>query len=1274
MDADRARLARRLKALDRRAALGQAADGLARLAADAARSRELRAWRAEHRPLPEYPDLPVSARRDAIAAAIRAHPVVVVAGETGSGKTTQLPKICLDAGRGIGAMIGHTQPRRIAARSLATRIAEELHGVVGEAVGYKVRFSDHTGGRTFVKVMTDGILLAETQADPLLTAYDTLIIDEAHERSLNIDFLLGYIKNLLPKRPDLRVVITSATIDTARFAAHFDDAPVIEVSGRTYPVDVWYRPEDPDHPEDQSTRIVQAVDELSTPGLGGDILVFLSGEREIREAAEALRKHHPHGTEILPLFARQSAAEQQRVFHPGDRRRIVLATNVAETSLTVPRIRYVIDPGTARISRYSTRAKVQRLPVERVSQASANQRKGRCGRLSDGICVRLYSADDFLQRPEFTEPEIRRTNLAAVILRMLALNLGDIAGFPFVEPPDRRQIGDGFALLTELGAVDAWRQITPLGRKIAAFNVDPRLARMILAADGLGCVAEVLVLVAALSVPDPRERPMDDQAKADQAHARFADPRSDFVALLNLWRFFEENSRHLSQTKLRKACKDGYLSYLRLREWHDVHRELCARLKEMGIAVNTEPADYEAIHKALLSGCLSNVGEQDERRDYRGARGTAFTLFPGSGLAKKPPRWLVAAELVETGRLYARTGAEVAPEWIEQMAGERLKRHYAEPRWEEKRGAVVATERTSLYGLVLCPARTVNFGPVDPAAAREVFIRQALVPSRLRARTPALSELLEHNRALLEQADQQAAKARSREVGVDEEALFAFFDQRLPATVHDVRGFEKWFQGARQGDPRLLQLTPEAVLPAGAGNDADLFPDQWTHGGLALPLEYHFQLGHKADGVTVRVPVHMLAALDSSPFEWLVPGMIREKVGHLLKNLPKRWRKEFMPWPHWADRFARAVPPEQRPLTDALAAFLYAERKVAIPREAWAPERLPEHHQMRFAVMDANGRELATGRDLIALKAELSGAARQGFARLPKENLERERVTEWDFGPLPEAAAIASAAGAATGYPALVAEGGHVAVRLLDTPRAAARAHRDGVVALVTQALPGRMRQMDKLVLTQAMLLAHAPLGTTDSLRADITQAALNALTFAGDDPVRTPEAFAAAVARVDAGLIPAATDIARHTAAALAEYQKVHALLAKPGLRGAPEALADIRAQFGRLVFPGFVAATPLAWLPHLARHLKAIIVRLERLDQKPAADLPRLAELGPLQDAFLAVAADPPPGLDRAALADYRFLLEELRVSLFAPELKTSVPVSTKRLAARWKEITGP
>ncbi|MFQ5508459.1 MAG: ATP-dependent RNA helicase HrpA [Leptospirillia bacterium] len=1243
---------------------------LERLEAEAARSAERKLWREQNRPRPSYPeDLPVSARRDEIAAAIDAHQVVVVAGETGSGKTTQLPKICLDAGRGVRGLIGHTQPRRIAARTLAERIASELATPLGHAVGYKVRFSDHTSPETFVKVMTDGILLAEVQGDPRLTAYDTLLIDEAHERSLNIDFLLGYIRDILPRRPDLKVVITSATIDTARFAEHFN-APVIEVSGRTYPVETRYRPpQDPDpdsRTQDPNAALLAAVDEAATEGKGrdnGDILVFLPGERDIREAAEALRKHHPPETEILPLYARLSGAEQARVFSPGHRRRIVLATNVAETSLTVPRIGYVVDTGLARISRYSPRAKVQRLPIEKISRASANQRQGRCGRVADGVCIRLYGEDDYLGRPEFTEPEIRRTNLAAVILRMLSLGLGDIAEFPFLDPPDRKQIADGFELLGELGAVDGARRITRLGNQLARFNVDPRLARMVLEARREDCLSEILTLAAALSVRDPRERPQEEAGKADAAHARFKDPHSDFSSLLKLWAFFGENEKHLSQNKLRKLCKATFISYLRMREWRDIRRELANQVKEMGFKVNKKAAGSDAIHRALLSGLLGHVGRKgDKKGTYTGARGIGFSVFPGSGLFKKPPEWIMAAELVETGRLYARHCARIDPAWIEQVGARLIRKSHFEPHWERRPAAVMAFERATLYGILLYPRRKVHYGPIDPETGRDVFIRQALVAGDFDTRAPFFA----HNQGLVDEVENVVAKSRDRKAGVDEEALVAFYEARIPAGIHNGKTFKKWLRDAEAKAPEQLFMRRGDLLAEEDPETAALYPEHLTIPGFELPLSYRFQLGHADDGVTATVPLHALNALPGSRCEWLVPGMLRDKVGALLKGLPKAYRKAFMPWPHWAGRFAEAVTPSDEPITKALGDFLLAESGTLIPPEAWNPDALPDHLKMRFSVVDAAGTELGADRDLSALRERFGGHAVRHFEELPKDTFERDDVEEWDF-ELPDSVTVDAGGSPVTGYPSLTVEGDRVALRMFETPQAANAALPDGILALFFRQLPVEAKQLARLKLPQETLLQYAPLGTTDSLRADIARAV--AARFVLDaGPIRTAQAFNEQVEAARGQLIGMAMEAGGHIAEALAEYHGLMTALAQPGTRGAPESLDDLKTQVTGLVYPGFVAHTPYHELPHLERYLRAAAVRLERMGENPARDTRRLAQIAPLIEAFAAYGDDP----SNPDLSDFRWKLEELRVSTFAQEIGTAEKVSVKRLTELWREIS--
>ncbi len=1037
-----------------------------------ARSIAKRQARAARRPSITYPpELPVAQRAAEIARAIDENQVVIVCGETGSGKTTQLPKICIAAGRGERGLIGHTQPRRIAARTVAARIAQELGSEVGGAVGYKVRFTDRTKPDAFVKLMTDGILLAETQGDPLLAAYDTLIVDEAHERSLNIDFLLGYLKQLLVRRPDLKVIVTSATLDADRFARHFaaggKPAPVIEVSGRMYPIETRYRPlasadEGTDDDEEAlEDAIVDTAEELWRKA-PGDILVFLPGEREIRETADLLRRglaRRPYaaGVEILPLYARLSVPEQQRVFAPSAGRRIVLATNVAETSLTVPGIRYVIDSGLARIKRYSLRNKTTLLQIEAISQAAANQRAGRCGRVAEGICVRLYSAEEFAARPPYTDPEILRSSLAAVILRMAALGLGDVAAFPFVEPPQPRAIADGYQLLQELGAVDGARRLTALGAELARLPVDPRIARMIVAAREQDCVAEVLVVAAALSVPDPRERPLAKQQAADQAHLVFRDERSDFASLLALWDFFEAKlAEKLSHRKLVDACRAQFVSYLRLREWRDVRAQLAAEIAELGwqwrdaLPATIDAAKYQALHQALLAGLLGNVGvKESEGEGYQGARGIRFHLHPGSGLAKKRPKWVLAAELVETSRLYARCAGALEPEWIERVAGDRVTRDYFEPHWDPDRGEVVASERVQLYGITLVARRRVSFGRIDPVTARQVFIREALVPGELATK----GSFVAHNRKLVTDVAQLEHKARRQDVLVDDEAIAAFYERRIPADVHSLVTFERWREEAERNDPRVLHLTREALMRHAALDVTEaLFPETLALAGNALPLRYRFAPGQPNDGLTLTVPLALLNQIDAGRLSWLVPGMIREKVTLLLKALPKQMRNRLHPLPDAVTAFLESERYGDGPLTDALSRWLRARLGEPVAPDLWDDATLPAHLSMEIRVIDASGRELASGRDLAALRAELGEAAQLSFAGA-KPALERHGLKSWDFGTLPETLATVRNGQRVTGYPALVDDGDSVSIALLDTRASAETAMRAGVVRLIAIAL-----------------------------------------------------------------------------------------------------------------------------------------------------------------------------------------------------------------------------
>ncbi|MBI5460656.1 MAG: ATP-dependent RNA helicase HrpA [Gammaproteobacteria bacterium] len=1265
---DQPALRARLAGLQRRARAGQPIDrGLPALIADIEKSRARCAQRAERLPKPEYLlDLPVVARREDIKTAIEKHQVVIVCGETGSGKTTQLPKICLELGRGVAGLIGHTQPRRIAARSLAVRIAEELHSAIGQAVGFKVRFSDHVGPDTHIKVMTDGILLAETQGDADLLAYDTLIIDEAHERSLNVDFLLGYLARLLPRRPDLKLIITSATIDPQRFSKHFGNAPIIEVSGRTYPVDIRYRPlltEDEDEQDrDRGQALLAAVDELAHDG-PGDMLVFLPGEREIREATELLRKHHPPQTEILPLFGRLSAAQQAEVFKPHSGRRIVLATNVAETSLTVPGIRYVIDTGLARISRYSYRTKVQRLPIEPVSQASANQRAGRCGRLGPGICIRLYSEDDFNTRPAFTEPEILRTNLASVILQMLALKLGDIEDFPFVEPPDARYIRDGFKLLHELGAVDEGDRLTELGRQLARLPVDVRIGRMVLAGRDEHCLREVLVIASALSVPDPRERPMDKQQAADEKHKQFADEQSDFLGFVKLWDFYHEQARHLSQAKLRKLCQTHFISYVRMREWHDIHAQLHGLAVEMGMRLNEVEGGYEPIHRALLAGLLGNIAFKSDANEYTGARGLTLNVFPGSALFKKQPKWIVAAELVETARRYARTVARIEPEWVERLADHLIKRSYTDPHWEKKRGHVVASERTTLYGLVLTPSRKIDYGRVNPIEAREVFIRQALVPGELISK----AAFLEHNHTLIEAVLELEAKSRRRDVLVDEELLYRFFDERLPSHVSNGPQFERWYKQATEAERDALKLTRDYLMQHEAsGVTAEDFPPQIEVNGLRLALDYHFEPGHVDDGVTVKVPVAALNQLDQRHFDWLVPGLLEDKLVALIKSLPKALRRHFVPAPDFARAARQALVPGKASLLDQFSAQLRRMTAVEVPADAWQLEQLPPHLSMNFHLIDANGKLIARGRDLNALKQQVGAQAVATFERLPTAQYERDKLTDWDCGDLPEFVEIEQQGLTLRGYPALVADKAQINLRLLDSADKAHVAHRAGVLVLFQLRATKSLRYLEKnLPGIQQMCLNYAAAGQCEQLKADLVQRITEAALYPDATVPRDRAAFDTAAARAEQNLIDVGNHICKAVADALAEYHAIQKRIKGAITPAWLAAINDIRDQLDHLIYGGFVLDTHAAQLKHLGRYLKAINKRLDRLQQNPAKDRPLTLQVEPhWQKCKQRLDAARKRGAIPDELQHYRWLIEEFRVSLFAQELGTAEKVSGKRL----------
>ncbi len=1225
------------------------------------------------------PQLPVSGRREDLLAAIAHNQVVIVAGETGSGKTTQLPKMCLELGRGVRGAIAHTQPRRLAARTVAERIADELGVPLGDAVGYAVRFSNISKRDTLIRLVTDGLLLAEIQHDRLLRRYDTIIVDEAHERSLNIDFLLGYLHRLLPQRPDLKLVITSATIDPGRFSGHFGDAPVVEVSGRTHPVEVRYRPlavepeagDDDDEAgpagpdRDPIDAIGDAVEELLRDG-PGDVLVFLSGEREIRDTAEALTGRLPSRIEVLALYARLSPQEQQRVFKPHDARRVVLATNVAETSLTVPGIGSVVDQGTARISRYSSRLKVQRLPIEAVSRASADQRKGRCGRQSDGICVRLYSEDDFQARPAFTDPEILRTSLASVILQMEALGLGDVEDFPFLDPPDRRQIRDGIALLHELGALDPSaadraRRLTPLGRRLAQLPVDPRLGRMVLEADRLGCADEVVVIAAALSIQDPRVRPLQERAAADQQHARFADETSDFLAYLNLWRYLREQQRELSGNQFRKRCRAEFLHYLRVREWQDLAGQLRQAARGVGVTINQEPSEPQLVHVALLSGLLSHIGLRDERRrgEYAGARGARFAISPGSVLVRRQPTWVMVAELMETSRLWGRTAAQIQPSWIEPLAEHLLRRTYEAPHWERKRGSVVATERATLFGLPVVPGRKIAYGAIDPQLSRELFIRNALVEGDWHTR----HEFVAANACVIEELEELEHRARRRDILAGDEAIFGFYDERIAADVVSVAHFDQWWKRARRSQPDLLSFPRDLLVSADATEllDGRALPDAWRQGDLTLALSYRFEPGSEHDGVTVHVPLGVLAALRANGFDWLVPGLRHELVVALVRSLPKDLRRPLVPIPELAAQVVTDLRPRKGRLVDAVARELERHRGVRVDPGAFDLARLPAHLRMSFSVEDDDGHVLARGEDLDALRAAVRPRLRAELAAATAQ-IDRTGMCDWDIGELPRTLTLP--AGGASAYPALVDEGESVGVRALETREAQRAAMHAGTRRLLALTVASPVRAVRRgLDAAATLTLAASPHGGAGALFDDAVVAALDESIAAADGPAwdeagwialrdLVASELTAATARIVAQAI-AILDAARDVRAALDDLPSDEALRA---------ARLDVAGQIGGLVYPGFLAATGAARLDDVARYLHGATRRLRRLPDAPAADRDKMrvlheleAELGRCREAS---------GAGRPELLEIGWMLQELRISNFAQGLGVRGQISAKRV----------
>ncbi|WP_121721101.1 ATP-dependent RNA helicase HrpA [Streptomyces sp. E2N171] len=1284
--------ARKIRKPEARAAV------LGEIEAEVAAAGERMAARRARVPEVRYPEqLPVSQKKDVIAEAIRDHQVVIVAGETGSGKTTQIPKICMELGRGVRGMIGHTQPRRIAARTVAERVAEELDTPLGEAVGWKVRFTDQVDPEaTFVKLMTDGILLAEIQTDRELRAYDTIIIDEAHERSLNIDFLLGYLAQLLPKRPDLKVVITSATIDPERFSRHFDDAPIIEVSGRTYPVEVRYRPlleeESDDADRDQITAITDAVEELMAEG-PGDILVFLSGEREIRDTADALNKKRYRSTEVLPLYARLSHAEQHRVFQQHGGRRIVLATNVAETSLTVPGIKYVIDPGFARISRYSHRTKVQRLPIEPVSQASANQRKGRCGRTSDGICIRLYSEDDFLSRPEFTDAEILRTNLASVILQMTAAGLGEIEKFPFIDPPDHRNIRDGVQLLQELGALDPAqkdprKRLTQTGRKLAQLPVDPRLARMVLEADRNGCVREVMVIAAALSIQDPRERPADKQAQADQQHARFRDETSDFLAFLNLWRYIREQQKERGSSSFRRMCKQEYLNFLRIREWQDIYAQLRTVAKQMGIHLNEQDAPADRVHVSLLAGLLSHIGMKDVkeskdsgqgggrrdggRNEYLGARNAKFAVFPGSALFKKPPRFVMSAELVETSRLWARVNAKIEPEWVEPLAEHLLKRTYSEPHWEKDQAAVMAYEKVTLYGVPIVAQRKVNYGRIDAELSRELFIRNALVEGDWRTHHKFFAD----NRKLLTEVEELEHRARRRDILVDDETLFDFYDQRIPDHVVSGAHFDSWWKHKRREQPDFLDFEREMLIreSADAVTKAD-YPDTWRQGPLKFRVTYQFEPGADADGVTVHIPLQVLNQVTDEGFDWQIPGLREEVVTELIRSLPKPIRRNYVPAPNYAKAFLERAVPLQEPLTVTMARELKRMVGVSFEAEDFDWSRVPDHLKVTFRIVDERRRTLAEDKDLEALKLTLRPKARKALSqaaaataqRQGGESLERKGLTDWTIGSLTRVFETRRAGQPVKAYPALVDDGDSVSVRLFDSEAEQAEAMWKGTRRLILLGIPVNPAKFasEKLTNPQKLALSANPHGSVQALFDDCAMAAADKLIADFGGPVWDEESYRKLFDKVRAEIVDTTVRAVGQVQQVLAAWQACERRLKGVRSPALLPNLQDVRTQLDGLVKPGFVTEAGLRRMPDLMRYLVAADRRLQQMPTNVQRDTTRMTKVHEMRDEYAWLLEQMPQGRPvPQQVRDIRWMIEELRVSYFAHALGTAYPVSDKRI----------
>lgn len=1214
--------------------------------------------------------LPVSQRKVEIQKLLSEHQVIVVAGETGSGKTTQLPKMCLELGFGNLGMIGHTQPRRIAARSVAARIAEELETELGDLVGYKVRFNDQISDNTQIKLMTDGILLAEIQNDRFLNQYSCLIIDEAHERSLNNDFILGYLKQLLPRRRDLKLIITSATIDVERFSKHFNNAPIIEVSGRTYPVEVRYRPVVEDD-QDQLQGILNAVDELQAEGRG-DILIFMNGEREIRDTAEALQKQNLKYTEILPLFARLSAQEQNKIFHPSGLNRIVLATNVAETSLTVPGIKYVIDPGTARISRYSYRTKVQRLPIEPISQASANQRKGRCGRVSEGICIRLYSEEDFNSRPEFTDPEILRTNLASVILQMTALGLDDIEAFPFVDAPDKRHIQDGIKLLEELGAFETVqtksgekRLLTRVGRQLAQLPVDPRLAKMILSAVNFGCVYEMMIIVSALSIQDPRERPQEKQQASDEKHRRFADKKSDFLAFLNLWYYLQEQQKELSKNQFRRQCQKDFLNYLRIREWQDIYHQIRLTVREMGLPINSEKAEYQQIHTALLSGLLSHIGlKEAEKQQYLGARNAHFAIFPNSVLFKKQPKWVMAAELVETSKLWGRMVAEIEPEWIEPLAEHLIKKSYSEPRWSKSRGAVIADEKVTLYGVPIVAARPVNYGAIDPTVSREIFIQSALVEGGWNTKHKFFKE----NQRLVQEVEELEHKSRRRDILVDDRTLFEFYDQRIGTEVVSQKHFDTWWKKVQQKDPELLNFERSFLINDDAEQVSKLdFPNFWYQGNLKLKLTYQFEPGTDADGVTVHIPLPLLNQVEMTGFDWQIPGLREELVIALIKSLPKSYRRNFVPAPNYAQAFLSRAVPLEKPLLDTLIYELHRMTGVTVEAEHWNWEQIPSHLKMTFRVVDENGKKIAESMNLDELKFNLKDRVQESISAVADDGIEQSGLHIWSFADLPQCYEQKQRGFSVKAFPAIVDEKNAVGIKLFETEFEQSVAMQQGLRRLLLLNVPSPIKYLHEKLPNKAKLgLYFTPFGRVLDLIDDCIACAVDKLIADFGGFVWDEAGFEKLRDFVRENLNEVTVDIAQKVEQILTlTYQLNQRLKGKMDFTMA-FALSDIKSQLAGLVYQGFVQKSGYDRLPDLQRYLQAVDKRIDKLAQDVNRDRAAMLRVEQVQQAYQQLLAKLPKSKPISdEVAEIRYMIEELRVSLFAQQLGTKYQISDKRIA---------